>query len=178
MSRIDRLPQEIKQVLLTASVIGREFDYSTLEGIYAKDKKELKGYLSSLRYLDLLLYQKKEKDERYIFKHILTQEVAYDSISYKRKRDLHLSVAGFIERKYRKSIEEVLGFLTHHYYRGKDWEKAFYYSIEAGDKAKRAYANVEALSYYDRALEILEIMNKTGLLEEIWKRIKTEIKKS
>jgi class 3 adenylate cyclase len=178
MSRIDRLPQAIKQVLLMASVIGREFSYSTLEGICPKDSKKLKGYLSSLRYLDLLLYQKEEKDERYIFKHILTQEVAYDSISYKRKRDLHLKVGNFIERAYRRSIEEVLGFLTHHFYRGKDWEKAFYYSIEAGDKAKRAYANIEALSYYDKALEILDIMNKTGLLEDIWKRIKAEIKKS
>lgn len=177
MSRIDRLPQPIKQVLIMASVIGREFSYSTLEGIYPKDKKKLKGYLSSLRYLDLLLYQKEEKDERYIFKHILTQEVAYDSIAYKRKRDLHLEVGNFIERAYKRSIEEMLGFLTHHFYRGKDWEKAFYYSIEAGDKAKRAYANIEALSYYDKALEVLDIMNKTGLLEDIWKRIKSEIKK-
>lgn len=178
MSRIDRLPPPIKQVLLMASVIGREFYYSTLEGVYPKDKKKLKGYLSSLRYLDLLLYQKAEKDERYIFKHILTQEVAYNSISYKRKRNLHLKVGNFIEHTYKKSIEEVLGFLTHHFYRGKEWEKAFYYSIEAGDKAKRAYANIEALSYYDKALEILDIMNKSGVLETIWKRIKSEIKKS
>jgi len=176
MSRIDRLPSMVKHVLLTASVIGREFDYCTLEGIYKKEKKELKGCLSSLQYLDLLLFQKTEKMQRYIFKHILTQEVAYDSIAFKQKRELHLEVANFTEKKYRKAIEDVLGFLTHHFYRGQDWEKAFYYSIEAGDKAKKAYANIEALSYYDRALEILEIMNKSGLLEEIWKRIKGELR--
>ncbi len=178
MSRIDRLPSPIKQVLLMASVIGREFSYATLEGVYPKDKPKLKGYLSSLRHLDLLLYQKTGKDEHYIFKHILTQEVAYDSISYKRKRNLHIKVGNFIERAHKKSIEEVLGFLTHHFYQGKEWEKAFYYSIEAGDKAKRAYANIEALSYYDRALEILDTMNKSGLLETIWKRIKSEINKA
>ncbi|TES93348.1 MAG: hypothetical protein E3J87_02480 [Candidatus Cloacimonadota bacterium] len=175
MSRIDRLPPSIKKVLLTASVIGREFDYSTIEGIYLKDKKKLKGYLSSLQYFDLLLYHKTKKEERYIFKHILTQEVAYDSLSFKRKREIHIMVADFIEKKYRRAIEEVLGFLTHHYHKGQNWEKAFYYSIEAGDKAKKAYANVEALSYYDRALEILDKMNKTGVLEKIWKRIRSEL---
>lgn len=175
MSRIDRLPASIKKVLLTASVIGREFDYSTIEGIYLKDKKKLKGYLSSLQYFDLLLYHKTKKEERYIFKHILTQEVAYDNLSFKRKREIHIMVADFIEKKYRRAIEEVLGFLTHHYHKGQNWEKAFYYSIEAGDKAKKAYANVEALSYYDRALEILDKMNKTGVLEKIWKRIRSEL---
>jgi class 3 adenylate cyclase len=175
MSRIDRLTAEVKSVLLTASVIGREFDFSTIKGIYEKERKDLKKYLTSLQNLDLLLYQKTEKEERYIFKHILTQEVAYDSLSFKRKRDIHLKVADFIEHRYRRSIEEVLGFLTHHYYKGQEWEKAFYYSIEAGDKAKKAYANIEALSYYDTALEILEKMHKSGVLEKIWKRIKSEL---
>lgn len=175
MSRIDRLSTDVKNVLMTASVIGREFDFSTIKGIYVKDRKNLKEYLTSLQNLDLLLYQKTKKDERYIFKHILTQEVAYDSLSFKRKRDLHLKVADFIEYKYKKTIEEVLGFLTHHYYKGQEWEKAFYYSIEAGDKAKKAYANIEALSYYDKALEILEKMQKSGVLEKIWKRIKSEL---
>ena len=174
MSRIDRLSSEVKRVLLTASVIGREFDYSTLEGVYSEDKKKLKGYLLSLQNLDLLLHQKMEKEEQYIFKHILTQEVSYNSLSFKRKREIHIMVADFIEKKYRKAVEEVLGLLTHHYYKGQNWEKAFYYSIEAGDKAKKAYANIEALNYYDKSLEILDKMNKTGELEKIWRRIKSE----
>ncbi|MCK4574847.1 hypothetical protein KAU34_00395, partial [candidate division WOR-3 bacterium] len=174
MSRIDRLSSDVKRVLLTASVIGREFDYSTLEGVYSEDKKKLKGYLLSLQNLDLLLHQKMEKEEQYIFKHILTQEVSYNSLSFKRKREIHIMVADFIEKKYRKAVEEVLGLLTHHYYKGQNWEKAFYYSIEAGDKAKKAYANIEALNYYDKSLEILDKMNKTGELEKIWRRIKSE----
>ncbi len=176
MSRIDRLPTTVKQALVTASVIGREFDYSTLERIFTEDRKRLKGYLSSLERLDLLQYRRMEKEHKYIFKHILTQEVAYDSLSYKKKRDLHLSVANFIEKKKSRDIEEVLGILTHHFYKGRDWEKAFYYSIEAGDKAKKGYANIEALNYYDRALEILDKMKKNGLLEKIWKRIKSELR--
>ncbi|HDS08998.1 MAG TPA: hypothetical protein ENN73_02120, partial [Firmicutes bacterium] len=76
LSRIDRLDLVERDVIQTASVIGREFDEFILDGVYP-DKKILSRALSNLKNLDLLKVKKSKKDMKYFFKHILTREVAY-----------------------------------------------------------------------------------------------------
>ncbi|MCK4352206.1 AAA family ATPase [candidate division WOR-3 bacterium] len=176
MSRIDRLDEETKHVLQVASVIGREFEYRLLDGIYPS-KIDLKNELSILEELDLILLERREGQERYFFKHIMTQEVAYDSLAFKRRRSFHNTLGDFLEKLYKESLEEQYGFLAHHYYQGHNWEKSFYYSIEAGNKSKKAYANQEALNYYDRALEVFDKLCKEGYHKKFLKRIQKELEK-
>ncbi|MEW6685583.1 MAG: adenylate/guanylate cyclase domain-containing protein [Candidatus Edwardsbacteria bacterium] len=174
MSRLDRLSAETKNVLQVASVLGRQFNYSLLEGIYPK-REGLKEHLQTLNRLDLILL---EPANQYLFKHIMTQEVAYESLSFGRRRELHIIAGEYIEGIQEKNIEEAYGILTHHFYQGRSWEKAFYYAIEAGDKAKKVYANQEALNYYDKALEVFDQMGEEGLLPGIMKEIQEELKEA
>lgn len=172
MSRIDRLPPETREVLQISSVIGREFDHGLLRDIFPK-KVDTDFHLNSLRSLDLVL---SEKEGSYYFKHIMTQEVAYDSLPFSRRRELHNNIADRIESVNQEKIEDVLELLSHHYYRAQNWEPAFFYSVEAGDKAKKAYANQEALAHYDRALEVFDKMVEAGMLPELTRRIQEELK--
>ncbi|MBU1576466.1 MAG: AAA family ATPase [Candidatus Edwardsbacteria bacterium] len=172
MSRIDRLPIETREVLQISSVIGREFDYHILQAIYPK-KIEINPHLNSLRGLDLVLT---EQEGNYYFKHIMTQEVAYDSLSFSRRRELHNNIGDHLELSNESKIEEVLELLSHHYFHAQNWEPAFFYSVEAGDKAKKAYANQEALAHYDRALEVFDKMVEAGMLPELTRRIQEELK--
>lgn len=172
MSRIDRLPTETREVLQISSVIGREFDRRVLQGIYPK-KIEIGPHLSNLRNLDLVLT---EQEDSYYFKHIMTQEVAYDSLPFSRRRELHNNIGDHIEATNEDKIEDVLELLSHHYFRAQNWEPAFFYSVEAGDKAKKAYANQEALAHYDRALEVFDKMVEAGMLPELTRRIQEELK--
>ncbi len=172
MSRIDRLPAETREVLQISSVIGREFDRNILQAIYPK-KIEINPHLNSLRGLDLVL---SEQEDNYYFKHIMTQEVAYDSLSFSRRRELHNNIGDHLELSNETKIEEVLELLSHHYFHAQNWEPAFFYSVEAGDKAKKAYANQEALAHYDRALEVFDKMVEAGMLPELTRRIQEELK--
>lgn len=157
LSRIDRMDLIERDVIQIASVLGREFDGFLLRGIY-EDKKQLEQSLDVLGALDLI--KKGDVEDRYIFKHILTCETAYNTLSFQRKRELHRTVAKFIEKKFKKNIEEQSGLLSHHYYLSKDYDKSLVYSVKAGDKAKNVYANEEAIEYYSRAIDSYEKMTQ------------------
>ncbi len=159
MSRIDRLDYRTKDVLQVASVLGREFDEFLIKGIYP-DVKFLPKALKDLNSLDLVRIERKEGSAKYFFKHILTQEVAYNSISFERRRALHLKVGEFIEENFKDRKEEFLGILSHHFYNANDWERALFYSVEAGEKAKKVYANYEAIEFFTRAIESYEKMEE------------------
>jgi class 3 adenylate cyclase/ABC-type dipeptide/oligopeptide/nickel transport system ATPase component len=157
LSRIDRLEMTEKEVLQTASVLGREFPQSLIEGIY-ENLRVLFEALDSLHKLDLIRSEKErgKKNIRIIFKHVFTQEVAYSTLSFAKKRELHRAVGGFIEKTYVTRKEEFLGLLSHHFYKGEDYDKALLYSVEAGEKAKKVYANEEAIEFFTRAIDSYE----------------------
>jgi predicted ATPase len=164
MSRIDRLGAQEKAILQVAAVIGREFDFEVLAGV-APHKDRLSQALSELTRLDLI-FQGESGKKTYLFKHVLTQEVAYEGLSFSRRHELHRAIGDFIEKASESrpegGAEEVLGLLALHYYRGETWDKALDYSVRAGDRAKKVYANEEALRFYDLALEVFDRMEKEG----------------
>lgn len=172
MSRVDRLSSQAKDVLQVASCIGREFEYPVLAAVYPK-KMDLGPILADLGRFDLVL---SEKENHYFFKHIMTQEVAYDSLPFNRRRDLHNHIGDYLEEAFGEKVEEVMGLLAHHYYYAQNWEPAFFYSVEAGDNARKVYANQEALAHYDRALEVFDKMVEAGMLPELTRRIQEELK--
>lgn len=155
LSRIDRLEINDRDVLQTASVLGREFDEFILHGIY-HDTVNLKRSLGNLKLLDLLSSEKQRGEVHYAFKHVLTQEVAYDTLSFAKKRELHRKAGNFIESTLKARKEEFLGLLSHHFYQGLDYDKALFYSVEAGEKAKKVYANEEAIEFFTRAIDSYE----------------------
>lgn len=154
MSRIDRLPEETRRVLQTASVIGREFNRDLLIDIQ-ETVAPIDKILDSLKRLDLILL-KEDKEIVYFFKHILTREVAYESLPFYQRRNIHNVVGENIESKHKRRLKEKFDILAHHYYNANNWYKAFIYSMEAAEKAQNQFSNQEALSYYDQSLSILD----------------------
>lgn len=155
LSRIDRLDLKDRDVLQVASVLGREFDEFLLKGIYP-DHKIMKSALSNLERFDLIKQAKGGKQVKYLFKHILTQEVAYGTLSFARKKELHNRTGEFIEKELKERKEEFLGLLSYHFYQGENYDKSLLYSVEAGEKAKKVYANEEAIEFFTRAIDSYE----------------------
>ncbi len=93
-------------------------------------------------------------DPSYVFKHTLTQETAYDSLLRTRRAELHRQVAEAIEGLFPDQLEQNAAVLAQHYEQASVDDRAFAYSIMAGDMAQRAYAHREALLFYDRALTL------------------------
>jgi class 3 adenylate cyclase/tetratricopeptide (TPR) repeat protein len=159
MSRIDSLDEGSRNVLKVAACIDRVFSYSILRAIYpwAILEDVLHRRLDILEQVDLTPLESPEPDLHYQFKHILTQEVAYESLSYARRRELHGRVARYYEDTYNNRLEEVYDLLAYHYGRSEERVKALEYTLKAGDRAKAAFANDAAIKYYQEAIRLIKL---------------------
>jgi predicted ATPase len=98
-ARIDRLPETHKRLLQTASVLGREFAPRLLQALW-EETTPLASLLLDLKRLELLYERARGEEPVYVFKHALTQEVAYDSLLTTRRQRLHATAGHAMERLY------------------------------------------------------------------------------
>lgn len=156
-SRIDRLAPSQQMALKVASVIGRVFAFRTLLDVHPieADKPQLAEHVQALERLDLTPLESPEPDLAYIFKHIITQEVAYNLMLFAQRRELHRAVADCYERTYTEDLTPYYPLLAHHWSRAEVWAKSYEYRTMAGDAAKVLYAYAEAALHYQGALEAL-----------------------
>jgi predicted ATPase len=85
-ARIDRLPADAKDLLQTLAVIGREFPISLIGAVVTKAEDELNRLLNDLQLGEFIYEQPAVGDTEYVFKHALTQEVAYNSLLIERRQ--------------------------------------------------------------------------------------------
>jgi predicted ATPase len=156
MARVDKLPEEAKNLLQTGSVIEREFSYKLIKTVSGLSEKELLPQLSVLKDSELLFERGIYPDIQYIFKHALTRDVVYDSILTRRREQLHEDIGNAIEEIYKESIDEYYGVLTEHYIYSKNYEKGADYSKLAGKKAEKAASLNEAVVYTRKRISCLE----------------------
>ncbi|MBI2492368.1 MAG: tetratricopeptide repeat protein, partial [Candidatus Rokubacteria bacterium] len=155
MARVDRLDEDVKQLLKAASIIGRSFFYRVLRAI-ADAEGELDRNLDELQQLELIREKRRLPELEYFFKHALVQEATYDSIVAERRRQLHRRVGECIESLFAERLEDFSGVLAYHYARAEDWPKAQDYLFKAGDHAGRVAADAEALAHYQEAIRAYE----------------------
>jgi class 3 adenylate cyclase/tetratricopeptide (TPR) repeat protein len=159
-ARMDRLEDNLKRTIQVASVIGRDFAFRVLQTITGM-REELKSYLLNLQILEFIYEKSLFPDLEYIFKHALTQEVAYNSLLIKKRKEIHENIGEAIELLYPERLEEFYEMLAHHYARGENPEKAYHYLKLSGDKAVSSYSNWEAFRCYEEASEVLSQMPQT-----------------
>jgi len=165
VARLDRLEERSREVVQVAAVIGRRFAYPVLAGVMPQ-RHDLPHELDRLSQAELVQAEAEQQAARelaalaYLFKHALTRDVAYESILYARRRDLHRSVAREIEALHAGRLDEQLVLLARHWLMAEHWEKAFDYHLRAGRQAQRRFANREAITLFQRALEIADLLTK------------------
>ena len=152
-ARIDRLPADAKELLQTLAVIGREFPLSLIRAVVPKAEDELNRLLNDLQLGEFIYEQPAVGDTEYIFKHALTQEVAYNSVLMERRQQLHERTAAALETLYKTSVEEHLAKLAHHYGRSANPDKAVEYLTRAGQQARERSAFAEAQAQLQQGLE-------------------------
>jgi class 3 adenylate cyclase len=149
MARIDRLEERLKEVLFGASVIGREFDKSLLNEMLKK-KETIDPSLHELLSLELILEKEEAKELAYLFKHYLIQEVAYNTILQKKRKELHKLIAQAIEKVYAGKLNDFYEILSFHYEKAEEWEKAAEYLSRAGRKVGEIFSKEESNSFAER----------------------------
>lgn len=159
MARIDRLPEEYKRLLQTASVLGRELPLNLLSEVWERPEI-LTSLLTDLKRWEFLYEEPTAEEPRYLFKHGLTQEAVYQTLLTGRRQSLHAAAGRAFEDLYKDRLEDVYDSLAYHYSEADVPEKAVQYLTLFAEKAARGYAHSEAA----RALR--EALAQAGRLPE------------
>jgi len=170
LSRIDTLAESPRRTLKVASVIGREFRAPMLPGVYPElgALDAVRTDLATLGDVDLVNVDQ-EADESYLFKHVVTQEVAYESMPFAFRSMLHERVAGHIEATEPDAIEHNLDLLAHHYWHSGNLDKKRDYLMRAGVAAQAAYANATAIGYFERLAPLVDAAPRIDVLLKLGK---------
>lgn len=156
IARIDRLTQQVKRVVQVAAVLGREFDVQLLSNMLRTDVLPEVEQAESEQIWSLL------HELRYIFKHALLRDAAYEMQLRTRLRELHLLAANTAEQVYADQLPSFYDTLAYHYHAAYQLgaetavARARHYLRKAGDAARRNYANEAALAYYEELLSLLQ----------------------
>jgi tetratricopeptide (TPR) repeat protein len=142
-------------LLQQLSVIGRQFPLSLIRQVIAQPEADLYRLLASLQHKEFLYEQPAFSESEYIFKHALTQDVAYGTVLQEQRKLLHERSGQAVEQLYKDKIEERYSELAHHYQRSGNTEKAVEYLQKAGQQAAQRSANTEAITHLTAALDLL-----------------------
>ncbi|HEY1410201.1 MAG TPA: adenylate/guanylate cyclase domain-containing protein, partial [Promineifilum sp.] len=148
-ARLDRLSETDKQVIQAAAVIGREFSSDTLADLLGMPRVPAES-LSTLQRRELV---RPSSPDNYIFKHVLTQEAAYESLLLSRRRQLHHRAADSLLKREPDRAAEI----ARHYLEARQPAKALPHLVEAGKQDARAFAVQEAFEHFTRTLEYEEL---------------------
>ncbi len=159
-ARMDRLSEDLKQTMQVASVIGRDFAFRILKSIMEVGE-ELRTHLTNLVGLEVLYEKCLYPELEYIFKHALTQEVAYESLLKQRRKEIHGRIAQAIEELYGGRLEEHYEVLAYHYERSEKVMESVNYLMLAGEKSIQHNAFQAATEFFQKAFQVVE---KHGLV--------------
>ena len=154
--RIDRLSARQKELLQTLAVIGRKSPIGLVREVASGLKSELDLILVELESAEFIYRQQGLVENDYIFKHALTQEVAYNSLLIERRKLLHERVGQALESKFDDKVGDELSRLAHHYSHSDNVGKAVEYLGRAGQQAIQRSAHAEAINNIRTAIRLVE----------------------
>jgi len=153
LSRVDKLDEKTKELLKTASAIGRNFYFKVLEEA-ADTIGELDERLEYLKEVQLINEGEKKNEIEYLFKHALAQQATYDSILKESRKKLHLKIARSIEKVFADNLHEFYGTLAYHYEMAENYIKMEEYLLKAGEESLQSGAPHEARNFLAKGLDL------------------------
>lgn len=169
LSRIDQLTESQRNTIKVASVIGRLFRAAMLWGAYPPlgQPQQIKSDLETLERLDLTPQDTPEPELTYLFKNVVTQEVAYESLPFATRAMLHDLIGQYIEKNYAHALSQYVGLLAYHYGRSDNETKKREYLLKAGEAAQAEYANEAAIEYFQRVLPLLPEPDRAAVMRKL-----------
>jgi class 3 adenylate cyclase/tetratricopeptide (TPR) repeat protein len=155
-SRIDRLSDDRKQLLQTLAVIGRESALALIRQLSSHGEGDLNRMLMDLQAAEFIYEQPGRAGAEYVFKHALTQEVAYSSLLIERRKKLHERAGDALESMFAGRLDDHLSELARHYHHSDNVKKAIEYLGRAGQQALQRSAHDDAISDLNAALDLVQ----------------------
>jgi predicted ATPase len=161
MARLDRLAA-VKAMAQLGATLGREFSYELLQAISPWDEDILQRGLQQLVEAEFLYQQGLPPEARYLFKHALVQDAAYQSLLRSTRQRHHQHIAQVLEAQFPEISETQPELLAHHYTEAGLTEQAIPYWQRAGQQALQRSANLEAVQHLTMGLTLLATLPDTS----------------
>ncbi|MCB9422388.1 MAG: AAA family ATPase [Ardenticatenaceae bacterium] len=159
-SRLERVSPETHRLLAVAAVIGRLFDYDTLQAVTGQPSGTIWTALEEGLAADLV----QEKSGQYDFTHDKIRAVLAADLGEPRRRHLHGRIATALETHHAGNLTPIFGLLAHHYAAAGQLERARTYTLQTARRAAELYADEDALTEYARVLQWSEM---EGLADDL-----------
>jgi tetratricopeptide (TPR) repeat protein/class 3 adenylate cyclase/tRNA A-37 threonylcarbamoyl transferase component Bud32 len=148
-ARLDRLDGDAREVLRVASVIGREFGRGLLIAAVPRHLDTPRA-LERLRNAALIQQIRVVPEPVYRFKHVLTQDVAYDSLLEHQRKAAHLAIGRALEREHAGRGDDHAETLAHHFGEAEAWPEAVDYGRRAAERLRALSQFADSLAMFER----------------------------
>jgi ABC-type transport system substrate-binding protein len=159
--RIERLPEELRELLSIASILGKSFDFRDLE-ILAEDAKNLDDSIEKLVREGILEEERESRGDRLAFASGIVRDVLYGALSRRKRRTLHRRYAEILEKRSAGRLDRVYPDLVHHFSQADIPEKTVDYGLKLAEKSLAAFGADDAIRAAKTCLEFLEDEEWTG----------------
>jgi predicted ATPase/class 3 adenylate cyclase len=160
MARLDRL-STARELVQLGAVLGREFTYELLQAVSPVDEIALQQGLAQLVDAELVYQRGLLPRSRYIFKHALIQDAAYQSLLKSTRQQYHQRIAQVLETRFPELVETQPELVAHHFTEAGLTALAVGYWHRAGQRATQRSAHVEAIAHLTKGLELLKVLPDT-----------------
>ncbi|MEX0748264.1 MAG: hypothetical protein WD275_09715 [Rhodothermales bacterium] len=165
MARLDHL-LPVKEVAQLCSVLGREFSYDLAVAVSRLREPALVSALDRLVAAEILLTEGTPPKSRYMFRHALIQEAAYESLLKSSRVEAHRRIAEYLSQT--TDLDEARPeIIAYHFTRAGVRLEAARHWCRAGQNAHERWANEESVDYFSRGYAILEGMAPTPELQRL-----------
>ncbi len=151
MTRLDQLGV-VKRTVQLGATLGKEFTYEVIQAVSPLDEATLQRDLAQLVEAELLYPQGLPPRARYLFKHALIQETAYQSLLRRDRRQYHERIAQVLAEQFPEVAEAQPEWVAHHYAEAGLKELAIEAWQRAGERAMQQSAYVEAMAHLKAGL--------------------------
>jgi tetratricopeptide (TPR) repeat protein len=165
MARLDRLPQ-VREIAQVGSVLGREFAYEMISGLSSISDKVLQDGLGKLVDAELLYQRGRPPQSKYIFKHALVQDAAYESLLKRSRTQYHGQFAELLRAQFGDIVQAHPALIAHHYNEAGQHGEALPFWKQAARDALASSAMVEAVGHLEAALAAIEQIPESAERDE------------
>jgi predicted ATPase len=151
----------VKELAQLGATLGREFSYDLLHAVSPLDESSLQQGLRQLVEVELLYQRGLPPQATYLFKHVLIQDTAYQSLLKSTRQHYHQQIAQVLEARFSDIKDTQPELLAHHYTEAGLIEQAILYWQRAGKRASQRSAYVEAVAHLTKGLELLKALPDT-----------------
>jgi predicted ATPase len=161
MARLDRLAP-VREIAQLGATLGREFRYEVMQAVCPLDEETLQQGLTRLVEAELVSQRGELPQARYIFKHTLVQETAYQSLLKSKRQHYHQQIARVLEERFPDTRDTQPELIARHYTEAGLIHQAIAYWQRAGQRANKRSAYAEAISHLTRGIGLLMTLPDTS----------------